>query len=416
MYVELREFNNAEYPENPAPLGRNFQRYGDRKLRIVKRDESHFDFILEPSDQDVATVKLKDINLDLIIPQTPEWTRQDRGMQFIALSDREWNRQQMSFPATSEHVEVTGGDGFEEQNLYEVALAKNCLNAGLWEILLSTREGDSKKLYYQGWFTLPMGHYKNVFERNNGISYWTQFWKIERWHDPTGTLFKPDLLRTVLGENQPQVEFPLNEKVLVAGEQTRKIRTLRADNVRVWGDFFDGEHEIELASFRKPGYYDHSKPWKHRFWQIGKFEGATLRDIKPVGVNQNLQEIELNFQDTKTGERNRLLFSGIDFRALPSLPVEEYNKGLYMPLGIGIPPFYQSYQALEKNPPYESPYFGALLDSQNKWIDHHATSVDGTAMHLDAADPDLLHLYLLSYERHTLIAHFLVDLKGSSQA
>jgi hypothetical protein len=30
-------------------------------------------------------------------------------------------------------------------------------------------------------------------------------------------------------------------------------------------------------------------------------------------------------------------------------------------------------------------------------------------MQRDARKPDLLHVYLLSYERHTLIAHFLVS-------
>jgi hypothetical protein len=80
-------------------------------------------------------------------------------------------------------------------------------------------------------------------------------------------------------------------------------------------------------------------------------------------------------------------------------------------MGIGVPPFYQSYEDLKKSHPYESPYFSVLLDSKDKWIDHHHLAVDGTAMHLDKDNPNLLHLYLLSYERNTLIAHFTIDLK-----
>ena len=83
--------------------------------------------------------------------------------------------------------------------------------------------------------------------------------------------------------------------------------------------------------------------------------------------------------------------------------------GLYMPMGIGIPPFYQTYEELKQNPPDKSPYFSVLLDSQDKWIDHHTVAVDGPVMHLDINNPKLLHLYLLSYERHTLISHFLID-------
>lgn len=93
------------------------------------------------------------------------------------------------------------------------------------------------------------------------------------------------------------------------------------------------------------------------------------------------------------------------------MPVEEYPKGLYMPMGIGIPPFYQSYEELTKNHPDVSPYFSFLLDSQGRWIDHHRLAVDGSVMHLDKDNPNVLHLYLLSYERNTLIAHFLLNLK-----
>ncbi len=80
-----------------------------------------------------------------------------------------------------------------------------------------------------------------------------------------------------------------------------------------------------------------------------------------------------------------------------------------MPMGIGVPPFYQSYEELEKNHPDKSPYFSVLLDDKNRWIDHHKLAVDGVAMHLDKERQNLLHLYLLSYERNTLIAHLLIN-------
>jgi hypothetical protein len=40
-----------------------------------------------------------------------------------------------------------------------------------WEVLLFVRENDAKALYYHGWFTFPMGHYRNIFERNTGMPY-----------------------------------------------------------------------------------------------------------------------------------------------------------------------------------------------------------------------------------------------------
>ncbi|NEO31364.1 MAG: hypothetical protein F6K36_13200 [Symploca sp. SIO3C6] len=81
-------------------------------------------------------------------------------------------------------------------------------------------------------------------------------------------------------------------------------------------------------------------------------------------------------------------------------------------MGIGVPPFYQSYEELKQNPPHESPYFSVLLDSKDQWIDHHSLAVDGPVMHRDQDNPNLLHVYLLSYERHTLVGHFLINLEG----
>lgn len=411
MEVKLKELSNIEYPANPAGLSKNFQRYGNRELRVIQRDDTHFDFVLEPTNEKTAKIVIKNVDLSLLIPKAPEWTKQDENLELIAFVEREWNRQQISFPVDSEHIEVSGGDGFEKENLTEVALARNCINAGLWEVLLSFKEDDKKGLYYQGWFTLPMGHYKNVFEKINNLSYWKHWWKLEHWQDPSGTVVKPNLLREVIDEREVTAKLPLDEEVIVSGEQVRKVRTTLASNLRTWGDFYSGKNEINFATFRPPGFYDPNKLHHSEYWRIGKFEKAILRDIKPVGVKKDLQELELVFSDTKTGEQNRLYFSGIDFKELPQLAIEDYPKGLYMPMGIGVGPFYQAYEELKKNPPYESPYFSVLLDSNDGWIDHHKVAVDGAAMHLDKDNPDLLHLYLLSYERNTLVGHLYINLK-----
>ncbi len=410
MQVELKELSNAEYPANPAPLGENFQRYSNRKLKIIKRDDTHFDFVLEPTNEKTAKIVIKNIDLSLLVPKAPKWVKEDGGLETIAFTDREWNRQQISFPANSEHIEITGGDGFEKQNLYEIALANNCINAGYWEVLLFTKKDDNKSLYYQGWYTFPMGHYKEVFEKINNLSYWKHWWKLEHWQDPSGTVTNLNSLRKVIDEKEVPTNFPLDEKIILSGEQSRKIRTTLANNLTTWKDFYTDKNDIKFATFRAPGFYDHTKPWGNQYWRIGKFQKAILRNVKPVGVEQNLQEIELAFTDTRTGEINKLFVSGVNLKELPKLSVGDYSKGLYMPMGIGVPPFYQSYEDLTKKHPDESPYFSVLLDSKNGWIDHHHLALDGIVMHLDKDNPNLLHLYLLSYERNTLIGHFLTNL------
>ena len=81
-----------------------------------------------------------------------------------------------------------------------------------------------------------------------------------------------------------------------------------------------------------------------------------------------------------------------------------------MPMGIGVPPFYQSYAELQSNPPQLSSYVSVLLDEDGKWIDHHHFGIDGPVLHRDETHPKRLHVYLLSYERHAIIAHIVVSL------
>ncbi len=117
------------------------------------------------------------------------------------------------------------------------------------------------------------------------------------------------------------------------------------------------------------------------------------------------------FESRETKRKCRFFVSGFELASLPRLPVEQYPKGLYMPMGIGVPPFFQTYDELKRNPPQHSPYFSVLLDSDNRWVNHHEVGVDGPVIHRDKDNPNILHLYLLSYERHSLIAHFVISTK-----
>ncbi len=343
-------------------------------------------------------------------PSLPQWTKSDPGLIRIALTDRQWNRQQVCFDVPSPHVEINGGDGFETRHLFSAKLAKNCLNAGLWEVLLFTQEEGEKKLYYQGWFTFPLGHYRDLFERNTGLLYWQHWYYLEHWFDPAGTLVPLDTLRTVKRERDVPATWDPNEPIVVAGEQLRKRRTVLADNLRTWEDFYEG-HKVQFATFVPPGRYSVDQPWKNEYGRLHHFDRATLRAIESPAAPGTLHELELTFT-ARGGETARFFVSGFDLNALPQLAVENYAQGLYMQMGIGVPPFFQTYEELQGHPPDRSPYFSVLLDADGGWIDHHKTAIDGPVLHRDLRDPDLLHVYLLSYERHSLIGHFVVSTKS----
>ena len=412
MTVPLREFSMAEYPENPAELSVATGRYGHRQLTLVKKDDTHFDFLLEPGDDRTARVVWKNVDAALFATSQPAWTRTHAGNQLIALTDREWNRQQVSFKATSPMVEITGGDGWERTNLFSAEIAKNCLNAGLWEIQLFSQEGGNKAEYYHAWFTFPLGHYRALVERNSGIRY-ADFWtRLEHWRNPAGTVMDLNGLRTVLREESCAATFDRTERVAVGGEQKRKQRTTLAANVRTYGDWYDGR-PVAFGSFIKPGRYSNAHPHGNELWRIGEYVKATWREVKSPATPEPQQELEIVFRDTRTGEENRFIVGGFRAEKLPALATADYAKGYYMPLGIAIPPFMGSYDDQVKTPPWTTPYYSLLVDSGTRWLNHHDLALDGQVLHRDDKDPNLAHLYLLSYERHAILAHFRVPLPAA---
>jgi hypothetical protein len=407
MKIPIKEFSTAEYPEDPADRSVHFGKYNGRTLQLVQKDDTRFDFIFLPQHEHTATVIFRDVDVSLLTPGEPEWTKQDPHLERIALTDRQWNRQQVSFRRESPHIEVSGGNGFEVEDLYEAKLAKNCLNAGLWEVMLTVSEHGGKACYYHGWFTFPLGQYKRLFEHNTGLAYWKHWYKLEHWSDPVGTPVQLDGLREVIRERDVAARFATDEPVIFAGEQVRKRRTVDAENILAWRDFFDGR-KVQFATFTPPGRYDVRRPWHNEFERLSCFVGAVHRDIRSPAQSEPLQELELIFQDRQTHELSRFIVSGFNASALPQLPQDSYPDGLYMPMGIGVPPFFQSYDELVQNPPHRSPYFCVLLDSQDRWINHHDVAIDGPVIHRDENDPTILHVYLLSYERHSLIGHYIV--------
>lgn len=413
MSIAVREFTNAEYPEDPADRSPTYGRYHGRKLRLLRRDMTHFDFVFEPTDAATAKIVFKNIDVSLMTPGEPEWTKSDPGLERIALTDRQWNRQQVAFDPRGEHVEITGGDGFESANLASAELAKNCLNAGLWELLLFTKENGSKRLYYQGWFTFPLGLYWELFEANTSRKYADHWYKLEHWSDPEGTLCPIEKLRTMNRELPCEVSFDPLEPLIAAGEQVRKARIVDCRNVRCWQDLFDGR-KVEFAAFIPPGRYETDAPRGNEFWRLAKFESAVLREVVSPASSQPVHELELSFRCSRTGETNRFFVSGFRLEELPTLPTSRYAEGLYMPMGIGVPPFFQSYAELQKGPPQLSPFFSVLLDPRGGWLNHHDVGVDGPILHCDDTQPNTLHVYLLSYERETLVGHWIVKLGGET--
>src|SRR5262249_61716525 len=98
------------------------------------------------------------------------------------------------------------------------------------------------------------------------------------------------------------------------GEQLRKRRTVLADNLHTWDDFYEG-HQVRFATFVPPGRYSVEKPWKNEYERLFRFDKATLRQIRSPATSQALAELELTFAG-KDGRLARFFVSGFDPEAL----------------------------------------------------------------------------------------------------
>ncbi len=307
--VTLTTFSNADYPEDPEDRSVVFGNYPHGRLIIHRTDNGRFRFLIEPASEHAARIELLDVDLAHLVAAVPPWVKADPELTKIGLIDREWNRQQVRFARSSPVVRVQeGGDGFEFRALSRVDLARNCLNAGLWELLLFTTEEGEDRVYAHYWFTFPLGLYKQLFEQVNGLSYWDYWWSLEHWRSPAGTPISLDRLRTVEREWPLRATVRWDEPPAVRGEQRLKRRNILSGPVRTYRDWYT--RPVRFAGFIPPGRYSVRHPRDTKLAYLADFTGAVLRRTRMPAQPDPRVELELAFRHRQTGESTRLYSAG----------------------------------------------------------------------------------------------------------
>ena len=411
MTVSVQEFTPEAYPDNPATLSQFHGQYSHPHVTIQQNKDKSFDLVFLPGNDKSAKIVFKKVDVGLMTPSVPNWVKDNKALTRIALTDRQWNRQQVSFKPGNRHLQVIGGDGVE-QKLYQAHLAKNCLNAGLWEVLLYVQENHKKRLIYQGWFTFPLGYYKTVFEENTGFSYWPHAHYLEHWFTPESVQVDLEKLRRVVKTYPLVLTQDMDEKIAVGGEQINKKKNIISNNkIKTFKDYM--KKDVSFSTFSPPGVYQKNKPWTHEYWRINHPVAAVLNTIKsPAKKKKAFQEVVITYSDDKPNQNDDSYFyvSGFDLSHLPRLDPKHYAEGTLFLMGIGTPPLKQSYAALSKHLPSKSPVFSVFLNEKGEWINHHEGAIDGVILFVDKDKSNRLHMYLVSYERHAVVAHYVMIL------
>jgi hypothetical protein len=396
--VKLSELSDKNYKHNPdiSIRHKDSKNITYSNLELDRNSDKTFNFSFIPENS-VDTITLESIELMEWLPTICEKAKQNDYLSKIAIVNQEWNRHQVKF--TEGKFSISGN------NLHKVKrvdLARNCLNAYLWEIITYAEEDGILKPYYHGWFDFPHDLYGELFEERNTVAYNTYQAPLEQWADPENNIIDLSKLRTIASEfnadfqNLNDTEYPL------IGEREKKyINIVYPKNTTTMEDFLTDS--TLFATFSPPGFYNPKDPRQTKLSLLKNPNSINYRTL-----TNGLFEIEVDFLNTDSSKTTKLFISGLDKNDIPTLAAEDVNKGWKNSMGFGNHTFYETYAHCLANSSLNSEYFSMLTDEDNKWLDSHFVGIDGPLLHWDENEEGLLHLWVLAFERHAFVGHYTI--------
>jgi hypothetical protein len=399
---EIQEFSDKDYPDNPNIGYRSNHFSSDyfKDGKLETKEGYKVDLTFYSSDKYADSITLNNFNLSELIPTVPtHLCGKDEYLTKITLINQEWNRNQVKlvkneFKSTNDQI-------------VRLDISRNCLNAYLWEIIAYTNENGKELPLYHGWFNFPKKAYKAFFESKNDLNYSEYSKSLEKWNDPENKTFDKGLLRSIEDTIQIKYSDKSDRMYPLKGARLKKYKEV------ITPDTFSTMKDLQsdsttFATFSQPGYYNKENP---RHTELGRFyhlDDIELYDTKCNEQNK-LSEIKFSFLDRQKQRKTYLYFGGINLENLPKLSADKANEGWKNSMGFGNHPFYEDYNQHLSWKLSESCYYGYLTNEKDEWIDSHHVGIDGPILHWDDQVENRLHVWLLSFERHALVGHYVID-------
>jgi hypothetical protein len=200
------------------------------------------------------------------------------------------------------------------------------------------------------------------------------------------------------------------EEYLKIGERDKKYRNIIfPKNTTKIQDFLTDS--TLFATFTPPGFYNTKDPRKTELSRLASVDQITARKVMTKSLSADtLLEIEVSFNLLDSATKTTLLVSGINPMEVPTLTAQESNKGWQSSMGFGNHTFYETYEHAQACKASSNPYFAYLTDGKDKWIDSHKVGIDGPLLYFDKENTKLLHVLVLSFERHAIVGHYSFEL------
>ena len=422
----IREIAIKDYPDDPDLLVCDSVFYGKfshREVIFIQEDNDLKKFTIKftPKNTLSDTIVFSHISLDEWIPTVPDFLKGDPLLSQIAIFNQQFNRVQVKFEKGNVQLK---GNHQESEVVTRVDLAKNCLHLPLWEIIAYKKTTDAQghkrdAPVYHGWFNFPYDLHTELMKRKG----WSDEEARKYTHDlshwgtsvPSEKVIDLKNLRTVQGDEVVlpltilnDAAYPMQEY----DERWKKMNNILYPKRTLINSFLTDS--TQFAKFISPGVYRRRSPMPT---QLGRFRlptpEATLRRITSKNKAKTKSfELELEFSRSENPQEiTRLLFGGFDIKKIDTLAADYANKAIFqMPMGISNHYFNQPYKTFvdPANPATDSPWYAMVLGKRDRWLNSHEVGVDGVLLHFDKDDPQNLHIWLLAFERHALVGHFVI--------
>lgn len=385
------ELSDKQYPDNPD-IGYRSKKYSSDYFKEGELYDNGKDFTFEFESKNGDTIRVENLAILDFIPTIPEALKTDEYLSHIAIVNQEWNRNQVKF--------VEGEFKSTDSIITRVDIARNCLNAYLWEVIFYTNEDGKELPVYHGWFDFPHDLYGVLFEKVNHVAFKDYKAEIENWKDPAHKVVNRDLLRDTVIPAEVTYTDLSNAMYPLAGAREKKFKEV------IYPASFKTMKDLQsdsttFATFTPPGFYNRADPRKTELGRIYQLELVQLSQI-----GNGLSEVEFTYKDKEGDRETHLIIGGLDLSKMPVLDNLDANKGWKNSMGFGNHPFYESTETHKEWDVEHNHYYGYLTNEKGEWLDSHAVGIDGPVIYFDKNDKNLLHFWILSFERHTFVSHY----------
>jgi hypothetical protein len=401
--AELQSLSESEYPDNPdRPLRHPaYEGYTFHQIQFHQQDSTQFSIELQSNNRG-DTIIIPSVDLAAWMPRLQKRLLANEYMSSIGIVNQEWNRHQVELRPGQFEVH-----GNQQRPIARVDLARNCLNSYLWEVIVYEEVDGHEAPIHHSWFDFPNDLYKELFNSINPRPFENYASSLVNWEDPENQTVSLNHLRTTT----PAVNLPIdvrnNSTYPLKGERKKKFSNIiYPENSNYIKDFLTDS--TLFATFTPPGIYTRADPRTTELGRLARPHQSTGSIWKAI-EEDTLIELTIEYDKDTKGRQTQWIISGIRPGDIPRLKTEHAHHGWQRPMGFGNHSFYETYEQARSFPAETEPYFSILTDEEGRWLDSHQVGIDGPLLHWDAKHPHLLHIWVLSFERHALVGHYIVD-------